>query len=34
VDYIKTWLLLNEADPPEIINPGLSSETVSVAGPG
>jgi lysophospholipase L1-like esterase len=29
VDYIETWLLLNEAEAPEIINLGLSSETVS-----
>jgi len=28
-DYIETWLLLNEDDAPEIINLGLSSETVS-----
>ncbi|MDF7806599.1 SGNH/GDSL hydrolase family protein [Pontiellaceae bacterium B12219] len=28
-DYIETWMLLNEADCPEIINLGLSSETVS-----
>ena len=29
VDYIETWLLLNESEPPEIIDLGLSSETVS-----
>lgn len=29
VDYIETWFLLNEVDPPEIISLGLSSETVS-----
>lgn len=29
VDYIETWLLLNEPDAPEIIDLGLSSETVS-----
>jgi lysophospholipase L1-like esterase len=29
VDYIETWMLLNETDSPEIINLGLSSETVS-----
>lgn len=29
VDYIETWMLLNEADPPEIISLGLGSETVS-----
>ncbi len=29
VDYIETWMLLNEEDAPEIINLGLSSETVS-----
>ena len=29
VDYIETWLLLHEAQPPEIIDLGLSSETVS-----
>lgn len=28
-DYIETWMLLNESDAPEIINLGLSSETVS-----
>jgi lysophospholipase L1-like esterase len=28
-DYIETWFLLNDADAPEIINLGLSSETVS-----
>lgn len=28
-DYIETWMLLNEADCPEITNLGLSSETVS-----
>ncbi|MDF7824632.1 SGNH/GDSL hydrolase family protein [Pontiellaceae bacterium B12227] len=28
-DYIETWMLLNEADCPEIINLGLSSETLS-----
>lgn len=29
VDYVETWFLLNEENPPEIINLGLSSETVS-----
>ena len=29
VDYIETWYLLNESDAPEIIDLGLSSETVS-----
>jgi lysophospholipase L1-like esterase len=29
VDYIETWLLLNESDAPEIISLGLGSETVS-----
>lgn len=29
VDYIETWMLLNEKKAPEIINLGLSSETVS-----
>jgi len=29
VDYIETWFLLNESNPPEIIDLGLSSETVS-----
>lgn len=29
VDYIETWFLLNEADAPEIISLGLSSETIS-----
>lgn len=29
VDYIETWMLLNEEDAPEIIDLGLSSETVS-----
>jgi len=29
VDYIETWFLLNEANAPEIIDLGLSSETVS-----
>ena len=29
VDYIETWMLLSETDAPEIINLGLSSETVS-----
>ncbi|VGO12233.1 hypothetical protein PDESU_00784 [Pontiella desulfatans] len=28
-DHIETWLLLNQADAPEVINLGLSSETVS-----
>lgn len=29
VDYVETWLLLNEEDAPEIIDLGLGSETVS-----
>lgn len=29
VDHVETWLLLNEPDAPEIIDLGLSSETVS-----
>ena len=29
VDYVETWMLLNEEDCPEIIDLGLSSETVS-----
>jgi lysophospholipase L1-like esterase len=29
VDYIETWFLLNEVNPPEITDLGLSSETVS-----
>ena len=29
VDYIETWYLLNEAEAPDIIDLGVSSETVS-----
>lgn len=29
VDYLETWYLLNKSNPPEIIDLGLSSETVS-----
>lgn len=29
VDYVETWMLMNEEDPPEIIDLGLSSETIS-----
>jgi lysophospholipase L1-like esterase len=29
VDYVETWMLMNEENPPEIIDLGLSSETVS-----
>ncbi|MEM9161047.1 MAG: SGNH/GDSL hydrolase family protein [Verrucomicrobiota bacterium] len=29
VDHVETWLLLNEESPPEVIDLGLSSETIS-----